>query len=196
MMQAIETIYKGYRFRSRLEARWAVFFDEMNVKYQYEVEGFDFGDTKYLPDFYLSEQKIWLEIKPEKPSTKELNKARLLKSSVDDGVAVGILYGDPWVTPDSDFVGIDDTNYCLLLLEFWGDGDDADDVNCLFSECRRCKKFLFHETITSHCEGSKHADGYVGYGCCDRMGLTYTDKLKKAYYAARQARFEHGKISR
>ena len=26
-IQVIETAYKGYRFRSRLEARWAVFFD-------------------------------------------------------------------------------------------------------------------------------------------------------------------------
>ena len=26
-IKAIETYYKGYRFRSRLEARWAVFFD-------------------------------------------------------------------------------------------------------------------------------------------------------------------------
>lgn len=25
-IKAIETEYKGYRFRSRLEARWAVFF--------------------------------------------------------------------------------------------------------------------------------------------------------------------------
>jgi hypothetical protein len=79
MIRATETIYNGYRYRSRLEARWAVFLDEMSVKYQYEVEGFDFGDTKYLPDFYLSEQKLWLEIKPEKPSTEELNKASLTK---------------------------------------------------------------------------------------------------------------------
>lgn len=27
-IKAIDTIYKGYKFRSRLEARWAVFFDE------------------------------------------------------------------------------------------------------------------------------------------------------------------------
>lgn len=27
--QVIETEYKGYRFRSRLEARWAVFFDTL-----------------------------------------------------------------------------------------------------------------------------------------------------------------------
>ena len=50
----IETEYKGYRFRSRLEARWAVFFDACGVKWDYEVEGFDLGDgIKYLPDFVL-----------------------------------------------------------------------------------------------------------------------------------------------
>jgi hypothetical protein len=40
-MQAIETAYNGYRFRSRLEARWAVFFDALGIRYQYEKEGFD-----------------------------------------------------------------------------------------------------------------------------------------------------------
>lgn len=40
-MKAIETIYNGYRFRSRLEARWAIFFDELKIKYQYELEGYE-----------------------------------------------------------------------------------------------------------------------------------------------------------
>lgn len=62
--KAIETIYNGYKFRSRLEARWAVFFDECGIEYQYEPEGFDLGDGYYyLPDFYLPEQDIWIEIK-------------------------------------------------------------------------------------------------------------------------------------
>jgi hypothetical protein len=30
-IKAIETRYKGYRFRSRLEARWSVFFDAMEL---------------------------------------------------------------------------------------------------------------------------------------------------------------------
>ena len=55
MIKAIETEYNGYRFRSRLEARWAVFFDELGIKYQYEPEGFDLDGTLYLPDFYLPE---------------------------------------------------------------------------------------------------------------------------------------------
>ena len=53
-LKPIETEYKGYRFRSRLEARWAVFFDTSGVKWEYEPEGFDLGDgIKYLPDFRL-----------------------------------------------------------------------------------------------------------------------------------------------
>ena len=52
MIKAIETIYNGHRFRSRLEARWAVFFDTLGVAYEYEPEGFDLGDGLwYLPDF-------------------------------------------------------------------------------------------------------------------------------------------------
>ena len=53
-IKPIETIYKGYRFRSRLEARWAVFFDALGIEYEYEPEGYEFDDgTRYLPDFLL-----------------------------------------------------------------------------------------------------------------------------------------------
>jgi hypothetical protein len=51
--RAIETEYKGYLFRSRLEARWAVFFDALGIPYLYEPGGFDLSGTWYLPDFYL-----------------------------------------------------------------------------------------------------------------------------------------------
>ena len=40
-IKPIETVYNGYRFRSRLEARWAVFFRAVGIEYQYEPEGFD-----------------------------------------------------------------------------------------------------------------------------------------------------------
>lgn len=42
-MKPIETRYAGCRFRSRLEARWAVFFDTLGVKWLYEPEGFVVG---------------------------------------------------------------------------------------------------------------------------------------------------------
>lgn len=53
-IKPIETYYKGYKFRSRLEARWAVFFDECGVDWDYEPEGFCIdGEINYLPDFLL-----------------------------------------------------------------------------------------------------------------------------------------------
>ncbi|MGI4260857.1 hypothetical protein ACR2VJ_27600 [Klebsiella pneumoniae] len=64
-MQPIETHYKGYRFRSRLEARWAVFFDHLGLSWEYEPEGFDLGDgVWYLPDFKVC-GAVWVEVKPE-----------------------------------------------------------------------------------------------------------------------------------
>ena len=51
-IKAIETEYNGYRFRSRLEARWAVFLDALGVKYEYEPDGFVLpSGRRYLPDF-------------------------------------------------------------------------------------------------------------------------------------------------
>ena len=40
IMKARETNYRGCRFRSRIEARWAVFFDTLGIKWWYEPEGF------------------------------------------------------------------------------------------------------------------------------------------------------------
>ncbi len=58
-MRVIETQYKGCRFRSRLEARWAVFFEACGVKWEYEPEGYELGDgTCYLPDFLLYDVHI------------------------------------------------------------------------------------------------------------------------------------------
>lgn len=62
-IKPIETIYNGYRFRSRLEARWAVFFRAVGLEYQYEPEGFEMDGIRYLPDFYLPSIDRWFEIK-------------------------------------------------------------------------------------------------------------------------------------
>ncbi|MFI2663355.1 hypothetical protein [Micromonospora carbonacea] len=68
----IETRYAGCRFRSRLEARWAVFFDNLGITWQYETEGYELstGD-RYLPDFYLPDFDQWVEVKG-KLTTRDL----------------------------------------------------------------------------------------------------------------------------
>jgi hypothetical protein len=45
-IKPIETLYRGYRFRSRVEARWAIFFDVAGIPWQYEPEGFDLSSVQ------------------------------------------------------------------------------------------------------------------------------------------------------
>jgi hypothetical protein len=88
-IRPIETRYKGYRFRSRLEARWAVFFDALGIQWQYEQQGFELnldnpgniagppgvtisGKALYLPDFWLPQVNMFAEVKPTWPTLNEL----------------------------------------------------------------------------------------------------------------------------
>lgn len=112
MIKPIETSYNGYRFRSRLEARWAVFFDALDhvVQWEYEPEGFDLGDAGwYLPDFrvtykyWTGEMKtVWYEIKPKgTPLDPKMMAFRKSLGCFDDwgnqetGINVWQFNGDP-----------------------------------------------------------------------------------------------------
>lgn len=62
---AIETAYRGLRFRSRLEATWAAFFDRLGWYWSYEP----FERDGWIPDFALSSgygvcRPILVEVKP------------------------------------------------------------------------------------------------------------------------------------
>lgn len=101
-MKAIETRYKGYRFRSRLEARWAVFFDALDVKWEYEPEGFELGfNDRYLPDFRLAlcndeqgnPRQEFIEIKPATPRPEEIR--RIEKICCAHKCLGLLLYGSP-----------------------------------------------------------------------------------------------------
>ena len=78
-MKAIPTTYKKIKFRSRLEARYALFLDTLSIKWFYEYEGFQLSNGKwYLPDFFLPEvglrsstQGTYLEIKPTEEKMNE-----------------------------------------------------------------------------------------------------------------------------
>lgn len=72
IIKPIETEYNGYLFRSKLEAQWAVVFDSLGIRYEYEPEGFELEDgTRYLPDFYFPEQDTYGEVKPDRPGALE-----------------------------------------------------------------------------------------------------------------------------
>lgn len=66
-MRPIETKYRGYRFRSRLEARWAVFFDTLGLKWWYEPEGFDlyFDYEEFAKAWDFTEEELLEEGIPQ-----------------------------------------------------------------------------------------------------------------------------------
>lgn len=68
-IKAIQTRYRGCKFRSRLEARYAVLLDALGVEWLYEHEGYQLKDgTPYLPDFWLPSLDMFLEVKPAMPT--------------------------------------------------------------------------------------------------------------------------------
>ena len=58
-LKPIPTEYKGCLFRSRLEARWAVFLDSLAIEWHYEHDPYPLAPFgyQYLPDFYLPDLK-------------------------------------------------------------------------------------------------------------------------------------------
>ena len=74
---ALQTNYKGYAFRSRLEARMAVILDELGWTWSYEPEGFSTAHGNYLPDFRISyPYPMWIEVKGQAPTEAEKMKLR------------------------------------------------------------------------------------------------------------------------
>ena len=83
MIRAIGTRYAGCFFRSRLEARWAVFFDVLDIDWEYEPDGFRLPSGAYLPDFRLPTMQCWVEVKPRMLTRPELVRAYELASATE-----------------------------------------------------------------------------------------------------------------
>lgn len=94
-MSAIETVYDGYRFRSRTEARWAVFFNALGIRYEYEKEGYDLPQgIRYLPDFWLPDLDCWVEIKGEEIDDEVRLKA--ISLCIETRKNLFLFLGAPW----------------------------------------------------------------------------------------------------
>ncbi len=65
-MKAYPTTYKEIQFRSRIEAQWAAFFDNLGWEWFYEP----IDCHRYIPDFYLPQHDKLVEVKFEKSAEK------------------------------------------------------------------------------------------------------------------------------
>ena len=183
-VKAINTIYNGYKFRSRAEARWAILFDALNIKYFYEPEGFKLSNGMcYLPDFYLPETDSFFEVKG---ILEELDKKKVEQISDDLRKAITIGYPDMTFEASSNY---GEGDWILTRKE-----------ESWLCKCNKCGKYFFIGNQGSWaCTNVKcgHYDGdntaneiYMGDG---DFWLTNRDStIYKAFNTAKQARFEHG----
>lgn len=90
MIRPLETTYGGIRYRSRTEARWAVFFDAAGIRAHYEFEGFLVRSGGYLPDFYLPDQHLFVEVKGTDPTDAEIAKCDELARTTEHDFVLAV----------------------------------------------------------------------------------------------------------
>lgn len=206
MIKAIETQYKGYRFRSRLEARWAVFFDNAGIEWLYEPEGYYLDSGPYLPDFFLPEIAggTWIEVKPNAELSKNNNEQRKIVDLVRGTGRRGmIVKGLPLEGFNGDYYwkqpGYWDGS------AYWMEYPIGEDGPYFFCVCPYCEKVGIEfdgrgSRVCSH--GSickKNVKPWKGIERLDHDGKCYSAHHPKLVYAAekaRSARFEHGETPR
>lgn len=202
MNGAIETIYKGCRFRSRLEARWAVFFDAIGVEWKYEEQGYEVDGHRYLPDFWLPGPRVWAEVKGDRDGLRK------------DFARMSVILG-----PKSPLPGFVEGKTALVVL---GDVPDATSQTILHPVLHRRDAGLLRRTWGFFLPGSPGPHFaydrqpswiYVffgraesGAGADDAQSTTWNvevwpldgngcwTRVNEAYRAARRARFEHGEL--
>jgi hypothetical protein len=182
MIKVIETEYKGYRFRSRLEARWAVFFDECGFKWEYEPEGFDVDGVKYLPDFrlhnvdgrcgYVGDGVLYVEVKGVMDADSRA-KINAFAIPIPVYIVGDIPFGEDiydYFHKISDMSAENDVGYGYEFFSYsYADGDN-------YPAGLFVNKHGHPELV-----GPDHDLDNVDW-----------EKTKRALIKARQARFEHG----
>lgn len=95
-IKSIHTPYAGCYFRSRLEARWAVFMDQVGLEWRYEPEGFETPFERYLPDFHLPGPDAWLEVKGGTFTARDRMRAEFVADQTwtERGSRFRVLQGD------------------------------------------------------------------------------------------------------
>jgi hypothetical protein len=182
-IRPIETRYRGHRFRSRLEARWAVFFDAAGIEWRYEAEGFDVNGRRYLPDFWLPKLESFVEIKPDEESAKAAEP--LLRELVcATGHRAILIAGIPFVDAPPKIIRIEPSA---------GDSGETFVFNDHWRQCSLCNRVKLN--YSNKC----CSDSFPGIEVLWKEGLLPDERGPRVEHAMRQAqgaRFEHGENGR
>jgi hypothetical protein len=184
--KTLPSVYKGVTYRSRVEARWAIFLDELDIGAQYEPEGVKMDEVYYLPDFFISDLDIYVEVKGGIPTEEERQKCRLLAACSGKDVLLAI--GDPGTGRGELYRAkrAEPTEY----YEGYEDGE----LNAFIGECRlmHCGEIVLAEG--DMCGGFLYPSRNCGNPerCGDKFPTLLNDRIARAIAAARDYRFNHG----
>jgi hypothetical protein len=199
-IKPIETQYAGCRFRSRLEARWAVFFDHLGIRWEYEPQGFELpSGARYLPDFHLPDLDLWVEVKGSEEAFLA-DGARYAEAAYTGAMGgSGLLILGP--VPD---LRLGEPQHFVLTAKEHCCGQRVLCLDIVFAELltspdnlRRyglaCTDLISHEVGELPPLGT-YAINQSRYTQCRPMPTTWPlpPRASLAYTAARSARFEHG----
>lgn len=204
----IETRYADCLFRSRLEARWAVFFDTLGIEWQYEAQGYvcqprchlsGTAPFRYLPDFWLPQWELFAEVKGQlkPPETCQLLDAAAYLSAPSDGCGYGndlvVLGQVPRSDVPSRFPVLLHMHKGILTGYPWQLGR----VACCGEQAPLVIATDGDESISSvrvlHDPGAFMTAFLVNGLSCRPGELSYRwQQILSAFGAARSARFEHG----
>lgn len=128
-IKAIPTRYAGCHFRSRLEARWAVFLDTLGVEWEYEAQGYETNGGRYLPDFWIPDWRLFVEVKgafSHPDFVKVTSAVPQLIERVDGQVQPTLLILGPVPRPGAAWthVRLDMFRDCLLFQQVFFDGSN------------------------------------------------------------------------
>lgn len=201
-MKAIQTRYKGCHFRSRLEARWAVCFDALDLEWHYEPEGFELGDAgRYLPDFYLPKFDVWAEVKPQKLNALEREKAFALSSFTNKPVIELCQIPDPDLTATIGcmivrwYYGINCTRLTdiptiPLLVDYYFEQTAQENVFDWEDFAKTAVQWDAEHYKRKH--EKSHPTHFETGAISEHESFPFGAKLYNAIIKARSARFEHG----
>ncbi len=175
-MKSYPTYYKGRRYRSRLEARWAVFFDYLGWNIEYEPLDYD----GWIPDFAIYGKELVLaEVKP----VKDINKAVIdeittASKSEHEVLLLGLkpfeANGYGYLVPMIGWLGEKVVEGGRLEwsgapLGLWGDGK-------IIGFCSQ--NGSYHDRITGKYQGGHYGNGELLFGEIELLWNQATNKVQ------------------